>query len=42
VHGAAPASFEASVGVVSLAPLDAGAVGPRLQHAAKALRAALR
>ena len=33
---------EASVGVVSLEPLDARTVGPRLQRAARALRAVLR
>ena len=33
---------EASVGVVSLEPLDARIVGPRLQRAARALRAVLR
>ncbi|MEW1955122.1 helix-turn-helix domain-containing protein [Terrabacter sp. NPDC080008] len=42
--GAGPGSVavEASVGVVSLEPLDAAAVGPHLEHAAEALRAVLR
>jgi DNA-binding IclR family transcriptional regulator len=40
--GAARPAVEASVGVVSLEPLDARAVGPRLQRAARALRAVLR
>jgi DNA-binding IclR family transcriptional regulator len=40
--GAVRGGVEASVGVVSLAPLDARTVGPRLQHAARALRAVLR
>lgn len=39
----APApAVEASVGVVSLEPLDARTVGPRLQRAARALRSVLR
>jgi len=38
----APVAVEASVGVVSLQPLDAGSVGPRLERAAEALRAVLR
>ena len=38
----APGGVEASVGVVSLEPLDPGAVGPRLERAARALRAVLR
>jgi hypothetical protein len=33
---------EASVGVVSLEPLDVAAVGPRLERAARALRGVLR
>ncbi|NUO91914.1 MAG: helix-turn-helix domain-containing protein [Dermatophilaceae bacterium] len=37
-----PGGVEASVGVVSLEPLDARSVGPRLQHAATVLRAVLR
>jgi len=40
VLGSAP--VEASVGVVSLEPLDARTVGPRLQRAARELRAVLR
>ncbi|MGW5239870.1 IclR family transcriptional regulator [Monashia sp. NPDC004114] len=41
--GERPASaVEASVGVVSLEPLDARTVGPRLQRAARALRSVLR
>jgi DNA-binding IclR family transcriptional regulator len=40
--GAAPGGVEASVGVVSLQPLDARAVGPRLERAARTLRAVLR
>lgn len=42
--GAGPASVavEASVGVVSLEPLDLASVGPRLERAAEALRAILR
>ena len=40
--GAARPAVEASVGVVSLEPLDARTVGPRLQRAARALRAVLR
>jgi hypothetical protein len=36
------APVEASVGVVALEPLDARTVGPRLQRAARALRAVLR
>ena len=39
---ALPGGVEASVGVVSLEPLDARSVGPRLQRAAKTLRAVLR
>lgn len=39
---APPGGVEASVGVVSLEPLDARTVGPRLERAAKALRAVLR
>jgi DNA-binding IclR family transcriptional regulator len=42
VPGTAPATVEASVGVVSLEPLDARTVGPRLQRAARALREVLR
>jgi DNA-binding IclR family transcriptional regulator len=38
----APGGVEASVGVVSLEPLDVRTVGPRLEHAARALRAVLR
>ena len=37
-----PGGVEASVGVVSLEPLDVAAVGPRLERAARALRAVLR
>lgn len=37
-----PGGVEASVGVVSLEPLDLGTVGPRLERAARALRAVLR
>ena len=40
--GGAPGGVEASVGVVSLQPLDARAVGPRLERAARSLRAVLR
>ena len=44
-HGLAvplgPGAVEASVGVVSLAPLDLHVVGPRLERAAAALRAIL-
>ncbi len=39
---AARAGVEASVGVVSLQPLDARTVGPQLERAARALRAVLR
>lgn len=39
---AAPVAVEASVGVVSLEPLDLDSVGPRLERAAQALRAVLR
>ena len=39
---ALPGGVEASVGVVSLEPLDARTVGPRLTRAATALRAVLR
>ncbi|WP_374968595.1 IclR family transcriptional regulator [Terrabacter sp. BE26] len=43
VHSSgAPVGVEASVGVVSLEPLDARTVGPRLERAARALRAVLR
>jgi DNA-binding IclR family transcriptional regulator len=38
----APGGVEASVGVVSLEPLDVHTVGPRLERAARALRAVLR
>lgn len=38
----APGGVEASVGVVSLEPLDVRTVGPRLERAARALRAVLR
>lgn len=38
----APGGVEASVGVVSLEPLDVRIVGPRLERAARALRAVLR
>ena len=41
-EGVAACGVEASVGVVSLEPLDARTVGPRLERAAKALRAVLR
>ncbi|WP_076259184.1 IclR family transcriptional regulator [Intrasporangium flavum] len=37
-----PDAVEASVGVVALEPLDVRTVGPRLERAAKALRAVLR
>jgi hypothetical protein len=37
-----PRGVEASVGVVSLEPLDVAAVGPRLERAARALRGVLR
>ena len=37
-----PGGVEASVGVVSLEPLDVAAVGPRLERAARALREVLR
>ena len=40
--GTSPGGVEASVGVVSLGPLDPRTVGPRLERAAKALRAVLR
>jgi DNA-binding IclR family transcriptional regulator len=40
--GVAEAAVEASVGVVSLAALDAAAVGPHLERAARALGAILR
>ena len=40
--GATPGGVEASVGVVSLEPLDARTVGPRLERAARALRGVLR
>ena len=40
--GGTQGGVEASVGVVSLQPLDARAVGPRLERAARTLRAVLR
>ena len=40
--GATTVAVEASVGVVSLEPLDLDSVGPRLERAAEALRAVLR